>query len=138
MRMLAILLWCGVLFVGTCTVSASLLMSDFYVHFDFTPHGSLKDLFLLDIMPESDFYIVQKIGHMTGFFILSLLLTKGGKQPSGLIWAVLYALLTEILQPFFNRDGRLVDVLIDSIGIFAAYGLCRALRGRQRQRLQHR
>ncbi|WP_187434192.1 VanZ family protein [Paenibacillus methanolicus] len=126
--MIAIMLWCGVLFVGTCTVSVSLLISDYYVHFDFTSHGRLADLFLLDIMPESDLYVIQKIGHITGFFILSLLLTKGGKQPSGLIWAVLYALLTEILQPFFNRDGRLIDVLIDSVGIFGAYGLCRLLR----------
>ncbi|MFB9326962.1 VanZ family protein [Paenibacillus aurantiacus] len=131
MRMLAIVLWCGVLFVGTCTVSVSLLMSDFYVHFDFTSHAHLTDLFKLDIMPESNLYVIQKIGHITGFFILSLLLTKGGKQPSGLIWAVLYALLTELLQPFFNRDGRLIDVLIDSIGIFGAYVLCRALRSRR-------
>lgn len=127
------MLWCAVLFVGTCTVSASLLIHHFTIDFQLSsPRWS--ELFKLDIIPRSDTFIIQKIGHFTGFFILSLLMTRNGRQPKGLIYAVLYALLTEILQLFFSRDGRLFDVVIDSAGIFLAYGLCRLRLNRRRMR----
>jgi VanZ family protein len=37
--------------------------------------------------------------------------------------AISYALLTEVLQLFFTRDGRLFDVGFDAMGICMALGV---------------
>jgi VanZ family protein len=37
-------------------------------------------------------------------------------RPSSLLVSILFALATEIIQLYLNRDGRLYDVLIDSAG----------------------
>jgi len=126
MRIAAGILWAAVLFVCTCTVSFKLLLTNLFVHFLFNPHPNWSDLLIVsDFGIHSSSYLLQKVGHFLGFFILSILLTDGGKKRSGLYWCMGYALATEILQLHFYRDGRLYDVVIDSAGIWLAYFLCK-------------
>lgn len=126
-RNILVLSWCIVLFVCTCTINFRLLADQGIVMFQLDRHPRLGDLFMVsDIRLGSDYYVMQKIGHFTGFLILTLLATAGtrtlGAYHKGIQIAAGYAVFTELLQPFFGRDGRIVDMFIDGAGIaLAAY-----------------
>lgn len=125
MRIVLGLVWCYVLFVCTCTVSLRFLLSDSFIHFRFTAHPNWRELWIVsDINLHYKFYVMSKIGHFSGFFILSLIFTNFGRIKKGLLLSIGYAVLTEILQLFFHRDGRIVDMFIDSAGILLAYWIC--------------
>lgn len=93
----------------------------------FFPHASQQTLFLLH-------YFIRKTGHVTEYFILSLLVLRGirgGKRGVHLGWALAaiavvgcYAALDEFHQSFVpGRTAALADVLLDSAGGIAAQGL---------------
>lgn len=93
--------------------------------FQLNTHPNLSDyLMVKDISLHSRIYVTQKIGHFSCFFVLTLIATIGVKSRTafkqGVMIAVGYAVFTELLQPFFGRDGRIVDVFIDSAGIVLA------------------
>jgi hypothetical protein len=44
--------------------------------------------------------------------------------------SITFAFLTEFLQPFFGRDGRLFDLGIDSLGVISVYFLIKLLNWR--------
>ena len=59
---------------------------------------------------------MQKLGHIVVFFILTVLLVKCIYSKSlALLLAISYAALTEVLQLFFTRDGRIFDIGFDGI-----------------------
>lgn len=100
---------------------------DFLVHqeinFQFISSPVLTDFFLIDeIQSEVGFYLIQKVGHILGFGVLYLFLFYSFKN-SRIAFSVsfLFAFVTEVLQLFFNRTGRLTDLGIDLIGILIAY-----------------
>jgi VanZ family protein len=76
-------------------------------------------------------YLIRKCGHLTEYFILSLLVLRGlraGKKESHLGWAVaavavvaIYAALDEFHQSFVpGRTPAVADVLLDTAGGIAA------------------
>src|SRR5271169_616616 len=90
----------------------------------FLPHASIETL-------ESLHFIVRKCGHLTEYFILSLLILRGiraGAKGMRLRWALLtillvagYASLDEFHQSFVpGRTAAVGDVLIDTSGGIAA------------------
>lgn len=124
MRLLLGFIWMAFLFICTCTLSMKRFMYDGSIRLRFTLEPDWPSLLTVsDINLHHSFYVVQKIGHFSGFFILSLILTSAGRKKAGMAWAIGYAVLTEILQLYFNRDGRIVDMFIDTAGIMAAYAL---------------
>jgi VanZ family protein len=77
-------------------------------------------LYPLPTSPDIAF-ISRKMGHALSFFILSILsfsLFLSIKKM--LTISLLYAVITEVLQLFFHRGGRLFDIGFDGIGILAA------------------
>lgn len=77
-----------------------------------------------DIHLDSNIYVFQKTGHFLAFGVLFLLMNRAlNNAKKALVLCILFALSTEVLQLFFERSGRLSDVLIDSAGIYAAYRL---------------
>ncbi len=67
--------------------------------------------------------LVSNINHMFGFFVLSLLLLFNVHWPwwKSLSLLFLFAFATEVLQLFsLDRTASGMDILVDSIGIFAA------------------
>lgn len=126
LRIMLGMVWCIVLFIFTCTVSLTMLVNYHFIHFIFTNHPDWRDLLVVnDINLHYKKYVISKIGHFTGFFILSLIFSNFGRNKQGIVISIGYAVLTEILQLFFHRDGRIVDMMIDSAGILFAYWLCR-------------
>ncbi|WP_409303462.1 VanZ family protein [Peribacillus sp. SCS-155] len=74
-----------------------------------------------DITLIHPWWFMVKGGHFLGFAILKLLLyVKSKNLIVATIISILFAGFTEILQLFFGRDGRLYDVVIDSMGILIA------------------
>ncbi|MEH7119234.1 VanZ family protein [Neobacillus vireti] len=75
-----------------------------------------------DISKIHQYFIVVKLGHFLGFLILDLLLFNWLKNhQKALVVSLIYALLTEVLQLYFGRDGRLYDLMIDSLGVAVVY-----------------
>jgi len=68
--------------------------------------------------------VFQKTGHALSFGILYLLMNQTLKERHvAFVLCSMFAFFTEFLQLFFERSGRLVDVLIDIAGIYVAYRL---------------
>ncbi|WP_269049808.1 VanZ family protein [Sporosarcina sp. G11-34] len=100
--------------------------------FKFESAPLFSDLFIIsDIHLTSEFYLIQKIGHMAAFGLLYLFLFHWIKKPRLAFFCCgLFAFTTEVLQLYFNRNGRLFDVGIDLVGIFLAYLLSRIFIGK--------
>lgn len=127
MRIVLTVIWALALFVFTCSLNFQLLIRYYILDFQFNPTPDWSELLKLDFQWSSHDWILRKIGHLVGFFILALLGSDFGKYKSAFFLSVIYAALTEILQLFFFRGGRIYDVINDSFGILLAYLLCSIL-----------
>jgi VanZ family protein len=125
-RLIIALLWSLWLFICTCTASVEKLLYHFDVKFNFTRHPHWEQLVIVDDW-HNRVIIVQKIGHFSGFFILSLILSIGAPTKRGLYFCIGFAVFTEIAQLYFNRDGGILDMFIDAAGILCAYGIAKGL-----------
>lgn len=105
-----------------CTSNAQAFLYQGFISYALILNPDLSDFFRLsDIGFTDTFYLLQKTGHLLSFGMLYFFvfnwLQKSYK--SGWICAV-FALSSEIIQLFFQRNGRLFDVGVDLIGIFIA------------------
>jgi VanZ family protein len=124
MRTLLILFWVGAIFLFTCTSSFNGFIESGVFTFKWESHPRITEL--LSPLPAnlSIDFLHQKIGHIIAFFILTLLLQL--KFPSKLfvlLSAGTYSALTEVLQLYFTRGGRIFDIGFDLIGILIALAL---------------
>lgn len=119
----AVLIWMGVIF---------LFSSDYFSAANTTPFivPILSDLFpdLTAHHIENIISIIRKLGHVSEYFLLAILLMRALKgqfigQPAKrrIVWsislAVIYAVSDELHQAFVpSRTASLVDVMIDSFG----------------------
>ena len=119
-------LWVVMILVGSCTSDPQLFIFNQYVNFDFQSDVNFRDLFIIsDFQLTSTFFLFQKIGHFAGFGLLFFLLFNWIKTYRfTFVFCVMFALLTEVLQLYFNRNGRLYDVGVDTIGLVAGYLMC--------------
>lgn len=118
------LLWALCILVATNNYNfTALFASD--IDFNIRLFPNLSDLFITsDIHLDSKLYVFQKTGHALSFGILYLLVNQAIKDHRiAIALCSLFAFFTEFLQLFFWRSGRLVDVLIDIAGVYAAYRL---------------
>ena len=117
------------IFVATSTSDPHAFLYQQAVSFKINSSPVFTDLFIIgDIPLTSGFYLIQKTAHIIGFGLLYILLLRGFNNMK-IAFAVsgLYAFLTELLQLYFHRSGRLFDVGIDLVGIYLAYLFCRSL-----------
>ncbi|MBT2726179.1 VanZ family protein [Bacillus sp. ISL-75] len=123
MRGIYILLWAAAILILTCTADFSELMASGKIRFEWVGDPNFSELlFPLPLELSRDF-LLQKCGHVFAFLILTFLLqTKFHSKAFILILAIAFALLTEILQLYFSRDGRMFDIGFDLIGILFASG----------------
>ncbi|XEC95498.1 VanZ family protein [Paenibacillus tarimensis] len=129
MRIVLGVIWAFVLFLFTCSFHMWELFFSRELHFVMTKSPDFSDLFRTsDFDLKDSEWLVRKIGHLLGFFILALILTNFGKLRAGLYLSIGYAVFTEIIQLYFLRGGRIYDMLIDTAGVLLAYGICRLIR----------
>lgn len=118
-----VLFWGIVLAIDTWVESLEQLLSFKSVGFHWISHPDFWSFFNFnDLTLIHQYFVIIKLGHFTGFAIMDLLLFRLLRKHS---WSIaisfLFALSTEILQLFFGRDGRLYDLIIDSLGILTVY-----------------
>ncbi|MGO4889561.1 VanZ family protein [Anaerobacillus sp. MEB173] len=72
------------------------------------------------------YFVISKIGHFVGCFILGLLLFNWlGLKKLTLVFILVLVTLVEISQGFFTRDARFLDVIINVSGVtFAIFVYC--------------
>lgn len=121
LRFLFLFLWASIIFICTCSASLEDVLMTHRIQFNWNSHPVFS--VMLNPLPSdvTKYFILRKLGHAFSFFIFTIViyLNKPSYLISG-ITAFVYAFLTEILQLFFMRDGRLFDVAFDCTGIIAA------------------
>ncbi|MDW0116081.1 VanZ family protein [Sporosarcina thermotolerans] len=123
------LIWIFFILVAGCTYSAHAFLYNQVIHFTPLFDPTFADLLITtDFNWTSRFFWIQKFGHMTAFGIMYILvLSSIQKEKKSLIICTVFALITEIMQLFFGRNGRFYDVGIDFIGIFVSFAVCHFL-----------
>lgn len=121
-RWCILLFWTGLVFIFTCTTSLEDLLQQGIITFKWTSQPNFSE-FLYPLPTGFDeAFITRKMGHAVSFFILTLLVYYRFLSVKMMIaMSLLYASITEILQLFFQRGGRLFDIGIDGIGIVVAF-----------------
>lgn len=114
-----VLIWAMVLVYFTCSKTPFLFhLSGFQLN----RHPDFRQLYLMDLDFADPNYTISKMGHCLGFMTLDLLLSARLRRPrTALFIAVCFGCFTEFAQLFLYRDGRIYDVVIDSIGAFIAF-----------------
>lgn len=126
-RLLFVLIWSLIVLVATCTNDAAAFLYDQKIGFSFDLTPDFTEFLRFDDIDFSDsFYAIQKTGHFLSFALLYVLVLNWlKKREAALMATAAFALFTEVLQLFFERDGRLFDAGIDVLGILLAYSICR-------------
>jgi VanZ family protein len=118
MRSLFIFIWCTAILIFTCTSSFHDLIQLGVLRFRWDGQPTFSDF--LSPLPYdlSKGFLLQKLGHIIAFQVLTiLLLMKFRTHMMILAMVVSFAALTEFLQLYFNRGGRAFDIGFDLIGI---------------------
>jgi VanZ family protein len=118
MRSLFIFIWCTAILIFTCTSSFHDLIQLGVMKFRWDGQPTFSDF--LSPLPYdlSKGFLLQKLGHIIAFQVLTiLLLMKFRTHMMILAMVVSFAALTEFLQLYFNRGGRAFDIGFDLIGI---------------------
>ncbi|ALS76453.1 hypothetical protein AUC31_15140 [Planococcus rifietoensis] len=121
-KYIPVLLWALCILVATNNYNFTALLAN-DIDFNIRLFPNLSDLFITsDIHLDSKLYVFQKTGHALSFGILYLLMNQALKERHvAFVLCSMFAFFTEFLQLFFERSGRLADVLIDIAGIYVAY-----------------
>jgi VanZ family protein len=121
LRSVALIFWAGLLFLFTCTESMEQFIQNGIIVFSWSSQPNVHEfLYPLPSVPDATF-ISRKVGHALSFFVLSILsFSVFLSKKKMLVISLLYAVLTEVLQLFFQRGGRLFDIGFDGAGIAVA------------------
>lgn len=119
------LIWAVILGVFTCTNDLVALLDHQSIGFQWVSHPHFADLLILsDAHPTQPFWLLIKTGHLLGFAFLEICVFYLCRTSSTAAWtAVLYGIATEMLQLYFHRDGRFLDMGIDALGVMLSYSL---------------
>lgn len=118
-------LWAiGILLVMN-TSNAEAFLYDQVLRYELNLNPDFFELFRYsDVTLTDAFYLIQKSGHIFSFGILYVLVFNWLNTHFKALWiCIVFAISSEIIQLFFQRNGRLFDVGVDLIGIFLAYKL---------------
>ncbi|WP_088052557.1 VanZ family protein [Virgibacillus dakarensis] len=100
-------------FLFTSDINALLSHSALDIHMTSHP-----DFVFFEIYELSPNLLIQKVGHLLMFAMWLLSIFLGIKRLKTAVWITLgLAVVSELIQPYFSRDGHLLDVAFDSIGI---------------------
>lgn len=117
-----LILWIIFIFICTCTSDVHALFENFNISFSFTLTPDWSNIFQLN-SPEN-VSLFEITGHFLLFFVLTcLLLEVFSEKRLVIVIAIIFAIFTEFLQPFFGRGADVYDVAADVIGVFTAVGL---------------
>ncbi|MCL6442903.1 MAG: VanZ family protein [Alicyclobacillus sp.] len=119
LHLLVVLIWACILgyFIFSAKPFSTHLSS-----FHFTTNIRWRKLLIMDLHFTSQKWCISKVGHFLGFLTLDVLLFQLCRRRDVSAWiAILFGISTEFSQLFFGRDGRLYDMIIDSLGVALSY-----------------
>lgn len=120
-RSVVLIMWAVLIFLFTCTESMEQFLQQGVISFSWSKHPNMSEFFYPLPTTFDTTFIHRKLGHALSFFILSILIFKLFlSKRKMLAISLFYAGLTEVLQLFFQRGGRLFDIGFDGIGVIAA------------------
>lgn len=124
-KLLLVIIWGCILGLNTWTDNLGDLLRLRSIGFRWISSPDYMSFFnFFDITRIHHNFVIVKTGHFIGFAIFDLLLFNWKKNHKvAIVIAVIFALTTEILQLFMGRDGRLYDLMIDSLGVITVYFL---------------
>lgn len=128
LKSLFLAIWSMTILIMTCTTKFELVNSQLAIYFNWTPNPVYQDFLLSPPTYPSEGFILQKIGHVIAFSILSILLILQFNKLQSIFLSVAFALLTETLQLHLSRGGRLFDVGFDLIGILLGLAVAEILK----------
>ena len=123
-------LWAAFIVIATCTSDAHAFLFEQAIQFNFKTSPNFMELLITsDIHFKEKFYQIQKAGHIISFGVLFVLHFIWMKK-LGIAFAltVICAAFSEILQLYFQRNGRLFDIGVDLVGIGLALLVCISIR----------
>jgi VanZ family protein len=122
-RLLWVIMWALALVVCTCTHNLNALLFHRTVHFTWAHNPHFSDLLIIsDAHVNDPYWLFIKSGHFVGFAIMEWLLFRlTQKRGLSAVAVILFAISTEIFQLYFGRDGRFLDMGIDSLGVAISY-----------------
>lgn len=124
MRSLFIFVWGAAILIFTCVSSFQDLLQLGVLRFRWDAQPTFSDFLSPLPFHLSKGFLLQKLGHIVVFQVLTLLLLVKYKSTCMiLIVTAAFASLTEFLQLYFTRGGRAFDVGFDLIGILLALGM---------------
>lgn len=100
----------------TCTTRFELENNVLQIYFSWTSRPEFGDMFLKLPTELTEPFILQKVGHLIAFVILGFLLKMQISTNKTILFIISFAMLTEVLQLYLSRGGRLFDVGFDLIG----------------------
>ncbi|MHC0037894.1 VanZ family protein [Pseudoneobacillus sp. C159] len=120
LRTISLISWAGLIFLFTCTESMEHLIHQGKISFAWNAEPNFAE-FLYPLPNALDTqFILRKLGHAVSFFIFTLLLYLNHLPLKFIISLNLYlSILTETLQLFLHRGGRLFDIGFDLLGSVA-------------------
>ena len=136
LKIVPVIIWGFILLLHTWTSNLGTLLRNQSISFTWIASPDYLSFFYLqDISTIHHYFIIVKTGHFVGFAIFDYLLFKWLKNHKrSLVISISFALMTEILQLYFGRDGRMYDLVIDTMGIYSVYFLLKShLRTKQSQ-----
>jgi VanZ family protein len=120
-RLVALILWAGLIFLFTCTESMEQLLQQGLIRFSWSKSPNMTEFWYPLPTTLDTTFISRKLGHALSFFILSILIFSVSlSKKKMLAISLLYAVITEMLQLFSHRGGRLFDIGFDALGVVAA------------------
>jgi VanZ family protein len=110
-------IWMGAIFLMTSVTVPNGKVTHYTNLFKWRAEPDMSE-FLAPMPPLSEAFVLQKVGHILVFFLLSVLFVLAFHSiRNALFICLLYGFLTEFIQPFFSRGGRLFDVWINGVGV---------------------
>ncbi|MEH7438588.1 VanZ family protein [Neobacillus drentensis] len=125
LKVIPVIIWGFIILLHTWTSNLGALLRNQTFSFTWIVSPDYLSFFYLqDISTIHHYFIIVKTGHFVGFAIFDYLLFKWlNNHKRSLVISISFALITEILQLYFGRDGRMYDLVIDTLGILTVYFL---------------
>jgi VanZ family protein len=115
--------WVTVMCIGVFTKDVHALLLEGHISFNINPNPSTDIYF--PVYPLAQASAFEMIGHSLMFAILTyLLLINVRRLTISFIISLSFAIMTELLQPFFGRGADAYDLLADIIGISTVVFFC--------------
>jgi hypothetical protein len=122
-KILLVIFWGLILSLNTWTDNLDKMLEFRSIGFRWVTSPNFRSFFYVyDITRVHHDFITVKLGHFFGFAIMDFLIFKLlNKHKESILVSITFAFFTEFFQLFFGRDGRLYDLIIDTLGVLMVY-----------------